>query len=123
MKEIHYSTRVERHRGQWRVSVPALPRDAPVVVTKQLGNAVPLLIEQIANYLGVSVSIVSVTVEAPTRSARPRLRDRITAGAVQASGGLGTLAGVYLVGGVAATLITGSLAAVALGVLRESGRI
>lgn len=123
MNEVTYRTRVQRKRGKWRVSVPALPRDAPVVVTTKLGNAAPILIEQLAEYLGISVSAISVDIKQPARARRRPARDRLTATLVQAWGGLGALTGLYLVTGVAATLMTASLAAIVLGALRESGRI
>jgi hypothetical protein len=41
----------------------------------------------------------------------------------QVTGGIATLSGVYLEWGSAITLITGGVAAVVLGALRESGRI
>ena len=41
----------------------------------------------------------------------------------QLGGGLATLGGVYLAAGVAATLITGGVAAVVLGALREAGKV
>lgn len=123
MKEIRYRTKVERRGGTWHVSVPALPRDAPVVKTDKLANAAPILIEELSHYLGVSVNMISIDVEAPTRPARPRLRDRLTASAVQAAGGVGALTGMYLVAGYAVTLITASVAAVVLGALREAGKV
>ena len=123
MKEIHYATRVQRRRGEWHVSVPALPADAPVIVTRQLGNAAPLLIEQVAEYLGVSVSMISVSIEAPKRQPRRRLRERVTATLVQAAGGAGAVAGLYLLAGSAVTLTAASVAAVVLGALREAGKV
>lgn len=123
MREIHYATKVTRRRGKWHVSVPALPADAPVIVTEQLGNAAPLLISEVAEYLGVSVSIIDVTVEAPKRKPRARLRDRVTATLVQASGGAGAVAGLYLLAGSAVTLTVASVAAVVLGALREAGKV
>jgi hypothetical protein len=123
MKEIHYATKVVRRRGEWHISVPALPGDAPVVVTRQLGNAAPLLIEQVAEYLGVSVSIISVSIEAPKRPARTRLRDRLSATIVQGAGGAGAVAGLYLLAGSAVTLTVASVAAVVLGALREAGKV
>ncbi len=123
MNEVTYRTEVRRKRGKWHVSVPALPRDAPVVVTTKLGNAAPILIEQLGEYLGISVSAISVDVRQPARPARTSLRSRVTSTLVQAWGGVGALTGLYLIAGVAATLITASVAAVVLGALRESGRI
>jgi hypothetical protein len=120
VQQVVYRANVRRKRGQWRVSVPALPGDAPVVVTRQLGNAAPLLIEQVAEYLGVSNALVEVEIEQP----RPRKRRRaVPAPVVQVLGGLGALAGVYLLVGVAVTLITAGVAVAALATLRESGRI
>ena len=120
MQQVVYRTDVRRKRGQWHVSVPGLPRDAPVVVTRQLGNAAPVLIEQLAEYLGVSVSVVEVVIEQP----RPRKRRRgVPPPVAQVLGGLGALAGVYLLVGVAVTLITAGIAVAALATLRESGRI
>lgn len=121
MEQVVYRTDVRRKRGRWRVSVPGLPGDAPVVTTRQLGNAAPLLIEQLAEYLGVSVSLVEVVIEQP----RPRKRRRAPSAqeAVQALGGVGALVGLYLLAGLAVTLITAGVAVSALAVLRESGRI
>lgn len=123
MKEIHYATKVTRRRGKWHVSVPALPRDSPVVVTTQLGNAAPLLISEVAEYLGVSVAVVSLDIEAPKSPRRRKLRDRVTATIVQAAGGAGAVAGLYVLAGYAVTLTVASVAAIVLGALRESGRI
>lgn len=123
MQQVVYRTDVRRKRGQWRVSVPALPGDAPVIVTRQLGNAAPLLIEALAEYLGVSNALVEVVVEQPRRAVRRSLAQRVTATVVQVWGGLGALAGVYLLAGVAATLITAGIAVATLATLRESGRI
>jgi hypothetical protein len=123
VREINYVTRVERRRGKWRVSVPALPRDAPVIVTTQLGNAAPLLNAPLGEYLGVSVSMIGVEIEAPRAKRRPRLRDRLTASYVQLLGGAGALAGLYVLAGYAVTLIVTGAAAATLGALREAGKI
>lgn len=120
---MNYRTRVRRKRGQWHIDVPALPRDAPVVVTRQLGNAAPLLISELAEYLGVSVDVIEVSIEHPHREKRRKLRDRLTADGMQLSGGVAALSGVYLAAGTAATLITAGSVITALAALRESGRI
>lgn len=119
MQQMIYRTRVRRRRGRWRVSVPALPRDAPVVVTCELGNAAPLLIERLAEYLGVSVSLVEVVIEQP----RPVRRRRATATHAQLAGALAALTGLYVLAGVAVTLITAGVVVVVAAALRESGRI
>jgi hypothetical protein len=123
MDEVTYRTQVRRKRGKWHVSVPALPADAPVVVTDKLGNAAPLLIMDVADYLGVSPNVVSVTVEQPRRVKRRTLRERVTASTVQLGGGAAVLAGVYLTAGAGITLITAGVVGAALSALRESGRI
>lgn len=123
MQQVTYATAVRRRRGKWHVSVPALPADAPVIVTTQLGNAAPLLISDLAEYLGVSVDVVDVSVEQPRRPDRPRLRDRLSAGLVQAGAGTGALVGLYAMTSWPVTLITAGVATAALSALRESGRI
>jgi len=117
---VRYRTEVRRRRGEWHVSVPALPRDAPVIKIDKLGNAAPLLVEALAGYLGVAYSAIEVSVNQPVRRT---LRSRVTAGAVQLAGAVGTLSGLYLLAGVPATLIAASVATVAVGTLREMGRI
>lgn len=123
MNEVTYQTEVRRRRGRWRVSVPALPPDAPVITTDRLANVAPLLIMDIADYLGVNPSLISVEVHTPSKRPSRGLRARITTTAVQAYGGVGVLAGVYLAAGVTATLIAAGAAAVALGTLRELGKV
>jgi hypothetical protein len=118
-----YKTRIKRSRGMWLVSVPALPSDAPVIRTRKLGNAAPEMIVALAAYLGVHESTISVDVAHPVRPERRSLRSRVTATTVQLAGGAGALSGVYLAAGLAVTLMTAGLITVALGVLRESGRI
>ena len=123
MNEITYQTQVRRRRGKWRVSVPALPADAPIITTDKLANVAPALILEIAEYLGVNPSLISVDVRTPAKTRRRGLRARLTTTAVQAYGGLGALAGVYLAAGSAATLIAAGATAVALGTLRELGKV
>lgn len=48
---------------------------------------------------------------------------RIVAVAVQAVGAVAFLAGLYLLGGLAVTLIVGGVLAAAAGALRESGNL
>lgn len=123
MKQITYQTRVVRRRGKWRVSVPALPGDAPVLKIHKLDHAAPLMIEAIAGYLGASMQSVSVVVDPPSRPARRRVSDRVTATTAQLAGGAGALVGVYLSAGVAVTLLVAGIATAMLGVLREAGKI
>ncbi len=123
MERHHYSTRVVRRRGKWRVTVPDLPADAPKVDTDHLGHAAPELIMSVAQYLGVNPTLVEVTVDLPARPARRTWRDRVTHTAVQVWGGSVALSGVYLAAGLAATLIASGVVLAALGVLKESGRI
>jgi hypothetical protein len=118
MDPVTYETRVRRRRGRWHVSVPALPRDAPVLKLRKLDNAPALLIEQIAAYVGTSVNAVSVTVRPPKRVPR-----KVRPVAWQVAGGLGALGGVYLLAGLAVTLLIAGAAIVTLGALKESGRI
>lgn len=123
MKTFTYETRVRRRRGRWRITVPALPGDSPVLDVDKLDNAPVLMIEKLAAYLGVSMQSISVNVEHPVRPPKRSFASRISATGVQLLGGAGALAGVYLVAGIAATLIAAGIASVALGMLRESGRI
>lgn len=123
MKEMTYRTKVTRRRGKWRVSVPALPRDAPVLEVAKLDNAAILMIEEIAGYLGASMQSISVIVDPPTRPVRRGLRRRITVNAIQLYGAAAALTGVYLLAGFAYTLLAAGIATGALGVLREAGKI
>lgn len=122
MDRITYATQVRRVRDAWEISVPDLP-GGPRVRTKTLGNAAPLLIMEVADYLGVVPDVIDVDVVLPRREARPGWRERVTASAVQLSGGVLALSGLYLVAGAAYTLIATGLASAALAALRESGRI
>jgi hypothetical protein len=122
MDRITYATQVRRRRDRWEISVPDLP-GGPVVTTKTLGNAAPLLIMEVADYLGVVPDVIDVNVALPRREARPGWRERVTASVVQLSGGVLALSGLYLVAGAAYTLIATGLASAALAALRESGRI
>lgn len=103
--------------------MPDLPRDAPVLDVKGLDSAAILMIEKLAAYLGVSMQSISVNIDHPVRPAKRSFRSRLSAVTVQALGGVGALAGVYLAAGITATLLTASIASIVLGVLRESGRI
>lgn len=123
MNAFTYKTRVKRSRGKWRVSVPELPSDAPVLRVTKLENASIMMCEAVGNYLGVSMQVVNVIVEHPTRPARKSLRARVTATAAQVYGGVGALAGVYLAAGLAATLIAAGIGVTALATLREMGKI
>lgn len=122
MNRITYATRVRRVRDAWEISVPDLP-GGPRVRTKTLGNAAPLLIHNIADYLGVVPDVIDVDVALPRREQRRTVRSLVTAGAVQLSGGALALSGLYLVAGAAYTLIATGIASAALAVLKESGRI
>jgi hypothetical protein len=123
MKEITYRAKVVRRRGRWHVSVPALPRDAPVIKITKLDNAAPLLIDALSAYLGASMQSISVEVSYPSRPPRRGLAARVSATAVQVLGGAGAAAGLYLLAGYAVTLTLASIAAIVLGTLREAGKI
>lgn len=118
MDPVTYDTRVRRRRGRWHISVPALPRDAPVLRISKLDNAPPLLIEQLAAYLGTSVNAVSVRVRPPARARR-----QVRPVAWQVAGGCTVLSGAYLLTGLAVTLLLAGAAVVVLGALKEAGRI
>jgi hypothetical protein len=114
-----YRIRTRRRRGKWILSAPELPADAPHVRIKNLGNGAPLMIEAIAGYLGLPMTMIEVEVEPPRR----RRARGVTPSAVQVLGGVACLTGVYLAAGLAVTLIAAGAVLAALGVLRESGRI
>lgn len=115
-----YSLKVRRRRGEWHATVPGLPgRDAPTFRARKISNLPADATVAIAAYLGVDPSVVHVSLLTPTRQRRRLLTPTLA----QAFGGLAALGGVYLIGGVAATLMTAGVVIAALGVLRESGRI
>lgn len=118
MRDRTYKARVRRRWGKWRVSVPALP-GSPVLRTDKLGNAAPLLIMSLAEWMGVNPSVLSVEVEQPVRARRPLPSHTLA----QLGGAAVVLSGLYLLAGVAVTLIATGLVIAALGVLREAGRI
>lgn len=118
MDPVTYNARVRRRRGAWHISVPALPRDAPVLKLSKLDNAPPLLIEQIAAYLGISVNAVNVRIVPPKR--RRRTIRPVT---WQVVGALAVTVGLCVLAGVAVTLLVAGVVVVALAALRESGRI
>lgn len=124
MDKVVYSARVRRRRGQWEVWVPTLPKDAPRERTSKLANAGVNLAYNIATYLGVSEQLVEVDVRQPRRPKRGApLRQRLSAGAIQAACVVTALGGVYAAAGAATTLILGGVIGAAYSVLHESGRI
>lgn len=121
MDRITYDVQVRRRKGKWVASVPALPADAPKIVTSALGNVAADLIVELSEYLGVPATQVEVRVPTPARPTRAPLRDRITHGAVQLAGGGTLLGGVYLAAGAAATLIAAGIGVVAVATGKEAG--
>lgn len=120
MEHRTYRLAVHRRRGQWRASAPELAgRDAPRFTVRKLDNLAPEAIAGIARYLGVSPAVVDVDLTHPVRRSRKLPLSTLA----QAFGGLAALSGVYLLLGLAATLLVAGVAVAGLGVLRESGRI
>lgn len=120
MEHRTYRLAVRRHRGQWRASVPELAgRDAPRFTVRKLDNLAPEAIGGIAGYLGVSPAVVDVDLTHPVKPTRKLPLPSLA----QVAGGVVALSGVYLLAGVAATLLVAGVVVAALGVLRESGRI
>lgn len=121
MEERTYDVRVRRRRGRWAVSVPELPRDAPVVEVTKLANADAEMITELSAYLGVHPSTLSVRVPHPVKPKRERARPRLTHGLAQLAGAGVLLGGVYTGAGVAATLIAAGIGTVAVSAAKEAG--
>lgn len=121
MDAITYDVQVRRRKGKWIATVPALPDDAPRIVTSALGDVAAEMITELAEYLGVPATQLDVRVPHPVKVPRPRLRDRVTHGAVQLTGGGVLLSGVYLAAGGAATLIAAGIGIAAVATGKEAG--
>lgn len=121
MQEKTYNVQLKRRKGRWVATVPDLPADAPTITTSALGNLSADMTVELAEYLGVHESMLNVRVPHPVRPERPRLRDRVTHGAVQLTGGGVLLSGVYLAAGAAATLIAAGIGIAAVATGKEAG--
>lgn len=121
MDRVTYNVQLKRRKGAWVASVPELPGDSPRVRTRLLGNVAAEMITELAEYLGVPATQVEVRVSSPGKSPRRKLRERVTAGAVQLFGGGVLLSGVYLAAGEAATLIAAGIGIAAVATGKEAG--